>query len=37
METKSSLPCLQEPVTGPSPEPDVSTPHIPTLFPRDLF
>jgi len=27
MELESSLPCLQEPVTGPCPEPDESSSH----------
>jgi hypothetical protein len=32
MEPKDSVPCSQEPATGPCPEPDESTPHPPTLF-----
>jgi hypothetical protein len=34
MEPEGSLPCSQEPVTGLYSEPDKSTPHLPTLFPR---
>jgi len=33
MESEGSLPCLQEPATGPFPEPDELNPHFPTLFP----
>jgi hypothetical protein len=32
MDSESSLPSSQEPVTGPYPEPDESTPHPPTRF-----
>jgi hypothetical protein len=32
-EPESSLPCSQQPATGPYPEPDASSPHIPTLLP----
>jgi hypothetical protein len=32
METEGSLPSTQEPATGPYPEPDASSPHLPTLF-----
>jgi len=30
MEPEGSLPCLQQPATGPYPEPDASSPHLPT-------
>jgi hypothetical protein len=30
---EGSLPCSQEPVTGPCPELDAFSPHLPTLFP----
>jgi hypothetical protein len=33
MEPVGSFSCSQDPVTGPYPEPDVSNPHLPTLFP----
>jgi len=33
MELKGSLPCSQEPATGPYSEPDSSTPDLLTLFP----
>jgi hypothetical protein len=31
METEASLPCLQEPLTGPNPEPEQSSPYYPIL------
>jgi len=33
MEPEDSLPCLQEPTTGHYPEPDATSPHLPTTFP----
>jgi hypothetical protein len=33
MEREGSLPCSQQPATGPDPEPDESSPHPPTLLP----
>jgi len=33
MEPEGSLPCSQEPTTGPYHEPDASNPHLPNLFP----
>jgi hypothetical protein len=37
MEPEGSLPCLQESAIGSYPEPDASSPHLPTLFPKDPF
>jgi len=37
METECSLPCSQEPVTGPYPESNDSSAHIPNLYPQDPF
>jgi len=37
MEPEGSLPCSQEPATGPHSEPDESNPDPPTLFPEDSF
>jgi hypothetical protein len=33
MEPENSLPCSQDPTTGPNPKPDESSPHPPNLFP----
>jgi hypothetical protein len=33
MEPEGLLSYSQEPATGPCPEPDESSPHLPTLFP----
>jgi len=33
VDPESSLPSLQEPVTGSYPEPDASSPRLSTLFP----
>jgi hypothetical protein len=32
MEPEGSLPCSQEPATGPYPEADESIPHLTTIF-----
>jgi hypothetical protein len=37
MELEGSLLCSQELATGPHPEPDESSPHVPTLFLTDSF
>jgi len=37
MEPEGSLSCSQDPTTDPYPEPTASSPHLPTLFPKDLF
>jgi len=37
MELKASLPCSQQPATGTSPEPDVSSPQFRNLFPQDAW
>jgi len=33
MKAEGSLPCSQQPATGPYPEPDTTKPHLPILFP----
>jgi hypothetical protein len=33
METEGSLPCSQQPATGPYPEPDETSPQLLILFP----
>jgi hypothetical protein len=37
MEPEGLSPCSQQPATGTYPEPDESSPHPPTLFPKDAF
>jgi hypothetical protein len=37
MEPEGSLPCLQEPATGPYPKPDESSPCVHSLFLTDSF
>jgi len=35
MKAKGSLPCSQQPASGPYREPDSSSPHLPMLLPYD--
>jgi hypothetical protein len=37
MEPEGSLPLSQQPATGPYPEPDASSSHLPTRYPSDPF
>jgi hypothetical protein len=37
MEPNGSLACSQKPATSPYPEPDASSPQVPTMFPYDPF
>jgi hypothetical protein len=37
MELEGSFPYSQEPTSGSYTEPDVSNPHLATLFPQDPF
>jgi hypothetical protein len=37
MEPEGSLPCWQDPATGPYRKADAYIPHLPTVFPSDPF
>jgi hypothetical protein len=37
MEPEGSLQCLQVPITGPYPDPDASSPHLPTIFSKSIL
>jgi hypothetical protein len=37
MEPEGSLPCSQQAATGTYPEQNASSPHVPTVFPKDPF